>query len=264
VSERLFDIVTNEGNGYLTQILPRRHLVIRFDEKIVADADGRLHDPAAAGARGRPARTFGSTRPSRRPPAPPMTIPTARKSITWYPRQLSTGVYAPISGDAARHPLRRCVEPCRSVSCVRRHASRPATIRANGTGARAVYCPWAGDRRREAARRCSYLHCGLCESVCPMDDPAAESMLPGGKSVFERGLTPFDAAAGLRFWAYFRRSETSIARDPCLRCGRSDLGRAACPLRPALPLAAAGQSTATCPRPSGRTFMTFNKALARA
>ena len=49
-------IVTNEGNGDLTQILPRVHIVLAIDREDGADAGGRAHDPARCWRARRPAR----------------------------------------------------------------------------------------------------------------------------------------------------------------------------------------------------------------
>ena len=123
-------IVTNEGNGDLTQILPRIHIVIASIEKIVPtledvstimrllarSATGQehvgLHDlldrPAPAGRSGRPggiSRRHPRQRPHR----------DARHRV---------------SGDAPLHPLRRLHEPLPGLSRgrrprLRRHLSRP-------------------------------------------------------------------------------------------------------------------------------------------
>ena len=74
-------IVTNEGNGDLTQILPRVHIVIASIEKIVPTLEDVCADPARCSPARRPARTCRSTRPSRPARAGP-TIPTGQTSIT--------------------------------------------------------------------------------------------------------------------------------------------------------------------------------------
>ncbi len=73
-------IVTNEGNGDLTQILPGTHIVIASIEKIVPTLEDAAQLLGCSRVRPR-ARTPRSTPPSR-PARAGRTIPTARRSIT--------------------------------------------------------------------------------------------------------------------------------------------------------------------------------------
>ncbi len=123
-------IVTNEGNGDLTQILPRIHIVVASLEKMVPT----LNDAAtilrllARSATGQDMSVYTtlSTGP-RRPDDPDgpeeyhvVILDNGRTAV------LGTG----IPGDAPLHPLRRLHEPLPSLQCRRRtrlwsHLSRP-------------------------------------------------------------------------------------------------------------------------------------------
>ena len=72
-------IVTNEGNGDLTQLLPRVHIVLATIEKITPTLEDVSQFCACSPAR-RPARTCRSTPPSRPARGGP-EIPTAPRSI---------------------------------------------------------------------------------------------------------------------------------------------------------------------------------------
>ena len=75
-------IVTNEGNGDLTQILPKTHIVIASIEKIVPTLEdaAQLLRVLARSATGQDAvGLYDASRPARAGP----TIRTARRTITW-------------------------------------------------------------------------------------------------------------------------------------------------------------------------------------
>ena len=75
-------IVTNEGNGDLTQTLPRVHIVLASIEKVVPTLEDCDQPAAPAGALAPPGRISPSTPPS--PPAPGATATsTGRRNTTW-------------------------------------------------------------------------------------------------------------------------------------------------------------------------------------
>jgi hypothetical protein len=157
-------IVTNEGNGDLTQILPRVHIVLASIEKITPtlndasqilrllarSATGQemsglhdlLHRAAPAGGPGRAGRV-----PRRHPRQRPLGDARLR-----------------VRGDAALHPLRRLHEPLPGLSGGRRPRLRLGLSRTDGRGADAD----AGRRRqgRAPAQRLDLLR--ALRGVCPM------------------------------------------------------------------------------------------------
>ena len=105
-------IVTNEGNGDLTQTLPRMHIVIASIEKIVPTLEDAAHDPARCWRARRPARRSPPTRPSR-PARAATAIRTARAQ--YHVVLLDNGRSEMLGGEfqrhAALHPLRRLPQP---------------------------------------------------------------------------------------------------------------------------------------------------------
>ena len=128
-------IVTNEGNGDLTQILPKVHIVLASIEKLVPTLEDVEPDPARAGALGdrpgdvglhhlldRPAPRRRSGRAGELPRRPPRQRPLrhARHELP---------------GDAALHPLRRLHEPLPGLSRGRRPRLWLGLSRPDGRGA---------------------------------------------------------------------------------------------------------------------------------
>ena len=74
-------IVTNEGNGDLTQLLPRVHIVLASIEKLVPTLEDTSQLAPRSGALGHRPGDVGLHPPSRRDRAAPR-IPTARTSTT--------------------------------------------------------------------------------------------------------------------------------------------------------------------------------------
>ena len=137
-------IVTNEGNGDLTQTLPKVHVVLASIEKIVPTLDDAAQIAARARRARRPARTCRSTRrcrPARAAPSDP------DGPEEYHVVLLDNGRSAMLGGavrrHAALHPLRRLHEPLPGLSCDRRPRLWLGLSRPDGRGADAV-----ADRRR--------------------------------------------------------------------------------------------------------------------
>ena len=137
-------IVTNEGNGDLTQTLPKVHVVLASLEKVRADVGGRVAIAARAGALGdRPGHerlhdAFHGAAPRkrcRRAGGIPCRADRQRSHI-----DDRHGV----SGHAALHPLRCLHEPLPGLSCRRRTHVWMGLSRTDGRGADAI-----ADRRRD-------------------------------------------------------------------------------------------------------------------
>ncbi len=142
-------IVTNEGNGDLTQTLPRVHIVVTSIEKVVPTIEDTLQPAAGAGALGdraghvglhhvldRPAPCGGSGR------AGGIPCRAARQ------RPLRHGGHR-VPGHAALHPLRRLHEPLPGLRHGRRACLRLGLSGADGRGADAD-----ADRRGRGRATC--------------------------------------------------------------------------------------------------------------
>ena len=194
-------IVTNEGNGDLTQTLPKVHIVVTSIEKVVPTLDDVAQLAAGAGevrygsghvglhdAVDRPAPAGRSRWPGRVPRRPSRQRPlvAARQRVP---------------GHAALHPLRRLHEPLPGLPCGRR-----PRLRLGLSGS---------DRGRDDARligveKAGHLpnastFCGRCESVCPVRIPLPKLMRHWREREFERHLSPATVRSGLAFWAFFAK-----------------------------------------------------------
>ena len=137
-------IVTNEGNGDLTQILPRVHIVVASIEKIVPTLEdaAQILRVLARSATGQEMSVYTtlSTGP-RRPGDPDGPERVPRRAARQWP--LGDARHR-VPGHAALHPLRRLHEPLPGLSRGRRPRLWLGLSRADGRGADAV-----ADRRRQ-------------------------------------------------------------------------------------------------------------------
>ncbi len=136
-------IVTNEGNGDLTQTLPKVHVVLASLEKITPTLNdvAQILRVLARSATGQDMSVYTtlSTGP-RRAGRPRRAGGISRRAA----RQRPLGdARRPVRRDAALHPLRRLHEPLSGLSRGRRPRLRLGLSRADGRGADA-----AADRRR--------------------------------------------------------------------------------------------------------------------
>ena len=243
-------IVTNEGNGDLTQTLPKVHIVIASIEKIVPT----LEDAAtilrvlARSATGQDFSNYTtlSTGPCReRDPDGP---------AEYHVVILDNG-RSNVLGTEFQDMLRcircgACLNHCPVYQSIGGHAYGwvyPGPIGAVVTPAligieKAKHLPNAST------------FCGRCEEVCPMRIPLPKLMRHWREKEFERHLTPAAIRSGLKLWAFFARHPrlyhlaTGIAVRVLGAFGR-DSGRFT-----SLPFASGWTADRDFPAPQGRTF----------
>jgi L-lactate dehydrogenase complex protein LldF len=243
-------IVTNEGNGDLTQALPRVHIVIASLEKVVPT----LEDAAtilrvlARSATGQEFSTYTtlSTGPRR---AGDLDGPEEYHVIL-----LDNGRSEMLAGPF-RPALRcircgACMNHCPVYHAIGGHAYGwvyPGPIGAVLTPA-LIGIEEAGDLPNAST------FCGRCEAVCPMRIPLPKMMRHWREREFERHLTPRAVRAGLGLWAFLAsRPElyhwvTGLAaRLLAALAGRKGRLRS-------LPLAGGWTGVRDLPAPQGRTF----------
>jgi L-lactate dehydrogenase complex protein LldF len=243
-------IVTNEGNGDLTQTLPKVHIVLASIEKIVPtleDATTILR-VLARSATGQDFSNYTtlSTGPRRKgdPDGPEeyhvVILDNGRSNVL---------------GTEFQDMLRcircgACLNHCPVYQSIGGHAYGwvyPGPIGAVVTPAligieKAKHLPNAST------------FCGRCEEVCPMRIPLPKMMRHWREKEFERHLSPVMVRSGLRFWAFFARHPrlyhwaTGIAARVLGSLGRSS-GRFT-----SLPLASGWTAERDFPAPQGRTF----------
>jgi L-lactate dehydrogenase complex protein LldF len=244
-------IVTNEGNGDLTQILPRVHVVIASIEKIVPTLEdaAQIVRVLARSATGQEMSVYTtlSTGPRREgdPDGPE----------EYHVILLDNGRSA-VLGTEFQDMLRcircgACMNHCPVYHAVGGHAY--GWVYPGPIGA--VVTPALIGIEKSGHLPNASTFCGRCESVCPMRIPLPRMMRHWREKEFERGLNPATQRWGIRLWAYFAsrpklyRLTTSIA-IPMLALfgGRKRRFRA-------LPLAGGWSRHRDFPAPERRTFM---------
>jgi L-lactate dehydrogenase complex protein LldF len=194
-------IVTNEGNGDLTQILPRAHIVIASIEKIVPTLEdaAQLLRVLARSATGQDASVYTtfSTGP-RRPDDPD-------GPLDYHVVILDNGRSAMLGG-AFEDMLRcircgACMNHCPIYQAVGGHAY--GWVYPGPMGA--VLTPSLIGVEDGGQLPNASTFCGKCEAVCPVRIPLPKLMRHWREREFERALSPAPARFGLGFWAFFAR-----------------------------------------------------------
>ncbi|TAD87825.1 MAG: iron-sulfur cluster-binding protein [Alphaproteobacteria bacterium] len=243
-------IVTNEGNGDLTQLLPRTHIVLASIEKVVptfedASAILRLLARSATGQE-YSAYTTISTGPRR---------PGDKDGPEAYHVVLLDNGRSAMLGTEFQDMLRcircsACMNHCPVYHSVGGHAY--GWVYPGPMGA--VLTPTLIGIEEAGHLPNASTFCGRCESVCPMKIPLPKMMRHWRERQFDRGLTPATVRSGLGVWAFFAqrpglyRLAARVGAAVLGRLGRSR-GRFT-----SLPLAGGWTRTRDMPAPAGRTF----------
>jgi L-lactate dehydrogenase complex protein LldF len=243
-------IVTNEGNGDLTQILPKVHIVLASVEKITPTLEDvsqilRLLARSATGQDMSVYTTF-STGP-RRPGDP--DGPSEYHVVI-----LDNGRTAMLGSDFEE--MLRCI---RCGACMN-HC--PVYHEVGGHAYGWVYPGPMGavltpsligiDKAGQLPNASTF--CGRCEAVCPMRIPLPNMMRHWREREFEKHLSPATVRYGLGFWAFFAKRPklyqwaTGVAMRALGAAGRLR-GRFRF-----LPLAGGWTDYRDFPAPEGRTF----------
>jgi L-lactate dehydrogenase complex protein LldF len=243
-------IVTNEGNGDLTQTLPRVHVVVTSIEKVVPTIEDtisllRVLARSATGQEMSVYTTF-STGPAR--------LGDPDGPAEYHVVLLDNGRSAMV-GTEFQDMLRcircaACMNHCPVYGAVGGHAYGSTYPGPMG----AVLTPMLVGVGDAAHLPNASTFCGKCESVCPVKIPLPNLMRHWREREFERHLTPSTMRQGLGFWAFFAkrpvlyRLGTRVAALALGWLGRKT-GRF-----PWLPFAGAWTKTRDFPAPEGDTF----------
>ena len=243
-------IVTNEGNGDLTQILPRVHIVIASIEKIVPTLNDastilRVLARSATGQEMSVYTTF-STGPRR-----PGDLDGPEE---FHVVLLDNGRTA-LLGTEFADMLRcircgACLDHCPVYQKVGGHAY--GWVYSGPMGA--VLTPGLIGIEKATPLPNASTFCGRCESVCPMRIPLPKMLRHWREREFERHLTPSRYRTGMALWGF-------LARHPRLyRLGSGlaarllgALGRRRGAFR-SLPLAGGWTAYRDMPAPEGPSF----------
>jgi L-lactate dehydrogenase complex protein LldF len=194
-------IVTNEGNGDLTQSLCRTHVVVASIEKIVPTLEDcaailRLLARSATGQDMSVYTTFSTG--ARRPEDP--------DGPGEYHVVLVDNGRTAMLGSEFEEMLRcircgACMNHCPVYHAVGGHAY--GSVYPGPMGA--VLTPSLSGIDRSGHLPNASTFCGRCESVCPMKIPLPRMMRNWREREFEKHLTPAAARYGLGVWAFFAR-----------------------------------------------------------
>jgi L-lactate dehydrogenase complex protein LldF len=244
-------IVTNEGNGDLTQSLPGAHIVLATIDKLVPTLEDastilRLLARSATGQEFSSYTTL-STGP-RRPDDP--DGPKEYHVVI-----LDNGRSAML-GTVFQDMLRcircgACLNHCPIYQAVGGHAY--GWVYPGPMGA--VLTPALVGIDKAAHLPNASTFCGRCEEVCPMKIPLPGMMRHWREREFERHLTPAAARWGLRAWSFFA-TRPALYRTVTWAAARGlklwSMGRGR---SKTVPFAGGWTRHRDFPAPQGRTFM---------
>lgn len=244
-------IVTNEGNGDLTQTLGKCHVVVASLEKLVPTLNDcaqilRVLARSATGQDMSVYTTF-STGPKRAddPDGPE----------EYHVVLLDNGRTAML-GTEFQDMLRcircgACMNHCPVYHAVGGHAYGAVYPGPMG----AVLTPSLSGIEAGGHLPNASTFCGRCESVCPMRIPLPKMMRHWREREFEKHLTPSAARYGLKFWAFFaKRPKLYRAAVSVVMPLLSQLGGSSRRIS-SLPLAGGWTKHREMPAPEGKTFL---------
>ncbi len=245
-------IVTNEGNGDLTQTLPRVHIVIASIEKIVPTLEDAAQILRVLGrsATGQDMSVYTtlSTGPRR---SDDVDGPQAYHVV------LVDNGRSAMLGTEFEEMLRcircgACMNHCPVYHAVGGHAY--GWVYPGPMGAVLSPSLLGVDKAGHLPNASTF--CGRCESVCPARIPLPKLMRHWREREYERHLAPATYRYGLGLWAFFARRPwlyklaTGVAMPVLSFFGRKK-GRFA-----RLPLASGWTDHRDMPAPQGKTFQT--------
>ncbi|RFB79690.1 LutB/LldF family L-lactate oxidation iron-sulfur protein [Methylovirgula sp. 4M-Z18] len=249
-------IVTNEGNGDLTQTLPKVHIVMASLEKLVPTLDdvSQLLRVLARSATGQEMSVYTtlSTGPRR--------TGDVDGPEEYHVVLLDNGRSAMLGGEF-EEMLRcircgACMNHCPVYHAVGGHAY--GWVYPGPMGAVLTPTLIGVDKAGHLPNASTF--CGRCESVCPVRIPLPKLMRHWREREFERHLTPATVRYGIGFWGFFAkrpalyRFATSLAMKALHLAGKSK-GRFA-----SLPFAGGWTKYRDFPAPQGQTFQQKWKA----
>ena len=243
-------IVTNEGNGDLTQTLPRVHIVLASIEKVVPTIEDctSLLRVLARSATGQDFSVYTTFSTGARRPGD-LDGPDEYHVV------LIDNGRAAMIGTEFQDMLRcircaACMNHCPVYGAVGGHAYGWVYPGPMGS----VLTPGLVGVDKAGHLPNASTFCGKCESVCPVRIPLPKLMRHWREREFERHLTPAVARGNLSLWGYFaRRPALYRAATRAAAWGLGWLGRKQGRLT-SLPFAGGWTDGRDLPAPEGDTF----------
>lgn len=253
-------IVTNEGNGDLTQTLPRVHIVIASVEKIVPTLEdaGQLLRVLGRSATGQDMSVYTTFSTGPRRPEDP-------DGPEHYHVVLLDNGRSSMLGGEFEDMLRcircgACMNHCPVYHAVGGHAY--GWVYPGPMGAVLTPSLIGVDKGGHLPNASTF--CGRCESVCPVKIPLPKLMRHWREREFVRRLSPAVQRSGLAVWA-FLAARPALYRPLSRLAVRlmALLGRRTGRIR-SLPFAGGWTRTRDLPSPTGQTFQAAWRERARA
>ena len=243
-------IVTNEGNGDLSQILPDTHIVLASIEKMVPTLEdvSQLLRVLARSATGQDMSVYTtlSTGPRR--------VGDADGPANYHVVLLDNGRSSMLGSNFA--DMLRCI---RCAACMN-HCPVYQAVGGHAYGwvypgpMGAVLTPTLIGIDKAGHLPNASTFCGRCESVCPVRIPLPKLMRHWREREFERHLSPATVRSSMKLWSFFARRPALYGPATRLAMGALALaGRARGRFR-WLPLARGWTATRDFPVPQGGTF----------
>ncbi len=244
-------IVTNEGNGDLTQTLPKVHIVVASIEKIVPTLEdaSQILRVLARSATGQDMSVYTT-----------LSTGPRRKGDLDGPQEyhvvLIDNGRSAMLGTEFQEMLRcircgACMNHCPVYHAVGGHAY--GWVYPGPMGAVLTPSLIGVDKAGHLPNASTF--CGRCESVCPMRIPLPKMMRHWREREFERGLNPAAQRYGLKLWAFFaKRPKLYRAASAFAIPALSMLGGTKRRFS-YLPLAGGWTKHRELPAPESRTFM---------
>ncbi len=251
-------IVTNEGNGDLTQTLPKVHIVIASIEKITPTMEdaAQILRVLARSATGQEMSVYTTFSTGPRRPGDP-DGPEEYHVVV-----LDNGRSSMLGGEF-EDMLRcircgACMNHCPVYHAVGGHAY--GWVYPGPMGSVLTPTLIGVDKAGHLPNASTF--CGRCESVCPVRIPLPKMMRHWRERQFERALSPAPLRAGLGLWAFFAkrpalyRLATRMSTKALHLMGRTK-GRFA-----SMPFATGWTKYRDLPAPQADTFQAMWKARA--
>ncbi|MDD2878392.1 MAG: lactate utilization protein B [Acidiphilium sp.] len=243
-------IVTNEGNGDLTQTLPRVHIVLASLEKMVPTLEDTISllRVLARSATGQACTVY-------------TTISTGPKRVNdldgpdeYHVILLDNG-RSNMVGTEFQDMLRcircsACMNHCPVYLTVGGHAY--GSMYSGPMGSVLTPAIFGEDQAHLLPNASTF--CGKCESVCPVKIPLTGMMRHWREREFERNLSPATTRYGIGIWGFFARRPSlyrAVTRLACWGLGRAGRKRGRFT---SLPGAGAWTRDRDMPAPEGETF----------